>query len=148
MLYLRRQLRASTGKHISRLSITLDRARRRTTAKLPPPPLSLVEEEAISQACNTLVDIQDAHAELEARIYTYRLLIAAPWATRNAMEGHNIARGLGKYFDAIPARYTDNNLIRDTGNLMCNWGNRWLNRLARTRLQAIEAERAPTITHL
>jgi len=147
MLYLRRQLRASTGKHISRLSITLDRARRRTTAKLPPPPLSLVEEEAISQACNTLVDIQDAHAELEARIYTYRLLIAAPWATRNAMEGHNIARGLGKYFDAIPARYTDNNLIRDTGNLMCNWGNRWLNRLARTRLQAIEAERASTITH-
>jgi hypothetical protein len=141
LLYLRRQLRASTGKHISHLSISLDRARRRTPSHPPPPLISPAEETAISQACNTLVNIQNPHTELEARIYTYRLLIAAPWAARNAVEGHNIAKGLGKYFDAIPARYTDNNLIRDTGNLMCSWGDRWLNRIARTRRQAIEDER-------
>ena len=87
------------------------------------------------------MDIRSPHSELEARIYTYRLLIAAPWAARNAMEGHHIAKGIGKLFDSIPARYTDNNLIREAGNLMCYWGDRWLNRIARVRRQSIDAER-------
>lgn len=140
MLYMRRDLRASTGKHIDHLTRSLNTARLRTLARPPAPQISPTEREAIKQASNSLVDIRSPHSELEARIYTYRLLIAAPWAARNAMEGHHIAKGIGKLFDSIPARYTDNNLIREAGNLMCNWGDRWLNRIARVRRQSIDAE--------
>ena len=140
MLYMRRDLRASTGKHIDHLTRSLNTARLRTLARPPAPQISPTEKEAIKQAGNSLVDIRSPHSELEARIYIYRLLIAAPWAARNAMEGHHIAKGIGKLFDSIPARYTDNNLIREAGNLMCNWGDRWLNRIARIRRQSIDAE--------
>jgi hypothetical protein len=56
------------------------------------------------------------------------------------MEGHHIARGLDKLFDALPARYTDNNLIRETDDLMCDWGESWLNRIAKVRRHSIEEE--------
>ena len=78
-------------------------------------------------------------SDKERRIYSYRLLLAAPWAARNADHGHHMARALGKHFDGIKARTAPNNLVRGLASSMCSWGERWIIHFARSRLKAIGA---------
>ena len=65
-------------------------------------------------------------AELEMRLYTYRLLIAAPWSARNAAPTHLFASALGKVFDQMTPLHVPDTKLRKPAALMCKWAERWL----------------------
>ena len=69
-------------------------------------------------------------AELEIRLYTYRLLMAAPWSARNAAPPHLFASALGKAFDEMTPLCVPDTKLRKPAALMCKWAERWLRTLS------------------
>ena len=86
--------------------------------------LSPIQDMALQHACFTSPVSPTAPpcSESEKRIYSYRLLIAAPWSQRNADHAHALASAVGRHFDGVRARTVPNNLIRRTASAMCSWG--------------------------
>ena len=157
MQAIRHRLFKSMAGHVTTLARDLQTARRRAGTCAIAPTLTGQEQSALEYASllrslltpgtsATTTHTEAADQETQARIFGYRLLIAAPWAARNVAPGHAFASGLGKIFDSIRARVVDNNLIRHPCHKMCSWAERWLNALAATRCQAIRALPPPRPT--
>ena len=68
--------------------------------------------------------------ELEANIYCYRLLLAAPWARSNAAEGQHFAAALGAAFDMATPQHASPRMLRPLSARMCGWGDRQLRKIA------------------
>ena len=141
MLSIRGAFRGSAMRHIQHICKGLVEARSRALDTPEAIPLSPLQDRALQ--CNGLTEPADPSAppctESEKRTYTYRLLIAAPWAERNADHSHVLAAAVGRHFDGVRARTVPNNLIRRTASAMCSWGDRWIVRIARARRKAIDA---------
>lgn len=135
----------STSSHMRHVRLALAKARHAALNSPADLELSAEDNRALYMADhyfmgNHPVDAQGPGiSEMERRIYSYRLLLAAPWAARNADREHHMARVLGMHFDGIKARTTPNNLVRGVASAMCSWGERWIIQFARTRRRAIEA---------
>jgi hypothetical protein len=135
----------STASHMRHVRLELAKARHAALNSPADLELSAEDNRALYMADhyfmgNHPVDAQGPGiSEMERRIYSYRLLLAAPWAARNADREHHMARVLGMHFDGIKARTTPNNLVRGVASAMCSWGERWIIQFARTRRRAIGA---------
>ena len=160
MVTTRYDLFKSMAGHISSLAHDLQTARRRAGPCALPPTLTPQEETSLEYASllaslltpgagSATSHAEAASQEFQARIFGYRLLIAAPWSARNVAPRHIFATALGKIFDSMRARVVDNNLIRHPSHKMCAWAERWLNKLAAIRCQAILAlaPPCPSSTH-
>jgi len=75
-------------------------------------------------------DPLDDHAELEVNLYTYRLLLAAPWARHNAAQGHGFAAALGGAFDCMLPEHVSDRMLRQPATNMVKWAVKWLHRVA------------------
>jgi len=145
MLEVRTLFWSSTVSHVRHLRSALVEARRAALDR--PADLELLAEDKRALYMADKYFLGDHPAEVqgpgisdrERRIYSYRLLLAAPWAARNADHEHHMARALGKHFDGIKARTAPNNLVRGLASSMCSWGERWIIHFARSRLKAIGA---------
>ena len=131
---------------VTGMSRDLLTACRRTTGKAPLPVFTEAEKEALlyTSLLRSLPLPGSPSKELEVRIYSYRLIIAAPWADRNAMPDHTIASAFGKVFGAVRAREVDSNLIRDPYHALLAWAEKWQLTFAAARRSAIIAL-SPTI---
>lgn len=154
MVAARHYLFKSMAGHVASLARDLRTAQQRAGPGAIPPTLTQQEEMSLEYAHllrslltpgagSATSHAEVASQEIQARIFGYRLLIAAPWAARNVAPRHIFATGLGKIFDSIRARVVDNNLIRHPSHKMCTWAERWLNKLAAIRCQAILALTPP-----
>ena len=96
---------------------------------LPPPAAEAEEEEA---------------AELEVRLYTYRLLLAAPWSARNAAPSHRFASALGRAFDQLTPLLVPDRTLRKPSTLMCKWAERWLGILSKAYSGVLKGAAPPS----
>ena len=137
--------RTSLANLVPRLARDLDDTRKRAKVDIPAAELTAEEISAIATIKSSLSASAPLtpHQELEVRLFSFRLLLAAPWSARNVMPGHYVASALGKLFDAITASDVGTNARRKVCNTMCLWVERWIDSLAKTRRLAILGARPP-----
>ena len=99
MQAIRHRLFKSMAGHVTTLARDLQTARRRARTCAIAPTLTGQEQSALEYASllrslltpgasATTTHTEAADQETQARIFGYRLLIAAPWAARNVAPGH------------------------------------------------------------
>ena len=122
----RNAFRTSLANLVPRLARDLDDTRKRAKVDIPAAELTAEETSAIATIKSSLAASTPLtpHQELEVRLFSFRLLLAAPWSARNVMPGHHVASALGKLFDAITARDVSTNARRKVCNTMCLWAER------------------------
>jgi hypothetical protein len=135
----RQSFRTSLSHLVPRLVSELHETRKRGRIVSPAPELSAEEVTALAAISLPMAAPLSPLQVLEIQLYSYRLLLASPWAARNAMPGHHVASALGKLFDSITAGHVAINPRRKVCATMCIWVLRWIKRFARDRQGAILA---------